>query len=167
MADACSAKDTSQVDAGALVNDRRVTPVPPITSCTGEDWLYLGIVLDLATDIIVGWSMGERQDSALVIRAVMAALGQRDGNGPTLLHSDRGSQFTSEDYQDSLRDHGLVSSMSAVGSCADNAPAEGFFGRLKRERVNRRSDRTRREARADVFDYIEIQHNADRRRSLS
>ena len=132
---------------------------------TGEGWLYLCIVLDLANDVVVGWSMDLRQDRELVIRAVMMALGQRRHCGPTVLHSDRGTQFTSEDYQAFLADHGLVSSMSAVGSCADNAAAEGFFGRLKRERVNRRRYVTRAEARADVFEYIELQHNAEKRRN--
>ena len=131
---------------------------------TGEGWLYLCIVLDLATDLVVGWSMDLRQDRDLVIRAVMMALAQRWGSGPTVLHSDRGTQLTSEDYQAFLADHGLVSSMSAVGSCADNAAAEGFFGRLKRERVNRRRYVTRAEARSDVFEYIERQHNAEKRK---
>lgn len=114
-----------------------------------------------------GWSMGERQNGELVIRTVMAAPGQRDGGAPTLLHSDRGSHVTSEDYLVFRQRHGLVSSMSAVVSCADNAAAEGMFTRLERERVNRRSYPTRQEARADVFDYIERQNHADRRRSLS
>ena len=146
-------------------NARWVTDITYIR--TDEHWLYLCVVLDLATDMIVGWSMGARQDRELVLRAVLMAVGQRDGAGPTILHSDRGAQFTSDEYQRFLRDHGLVSSMSAVGSCADNAAAEGFFGRLKRERVNRRSYRTRREARTDVFDYIERVHNADRRKRLT
>ncbi len=131
---------------------------------TGEGWLYLCIVLDLATDMVVGWSMADRQDRELVIKAVIMALGQREGSAPTFLHTDRGTQFTAEEYQAFLADHQIVSSMSAIGSCADNAPAEGFFGRLKHERVNRRQYRTRSEARSDVFDYIERQHNAERRR---
>ena len=145
-------------------NTRWVTDITYIR--TDESWLYLCVVLDLATDIVVGWSMAARQDRELVLRAILMALGQRPGAGPTILHSDRGAQFTSDEYQRFLRDHGLRSSMSAVGSCADNAAAEGFFGRLKRERVNRRTYRTRAEARTDVFDYIECVHNADRRRRL-
>ncbi len=82
-----------------------------------------------------------------------------------ILHSDRGCQFTSDEYQRFLTGHNLVCSMSAVGSCADNAAAEGFFGILKRERVNRRRYRTRAEARADVFDYIEVFYNRNRRHS--
>lgn len=133
---------------------------------TGEGWLFLCIVLDLATDLVVGWSMATRQNRELVLRAVMAAVRQRDGDGPTVLHSDRGTQYASEDYQAFLADHGLLSSMSAVGSCADNAPAEGFFGRLKRERIYRRRYRTHQQARTDVFEYIEVQHNAERRAQL-
>ncbi len=100
------------------------------------------------------------------MRSVMMALGQREGDGPTVLHSDRGSHLTSDDYQDFLNDNGLVSSMSAVGSCADNAAAEGFFGRLKRERVKRRQYRTRAEAKTDVFDHIECVHNPVWRKRL-
>ena len=81
-----------------------------------------------------------------------------------VLHSDRGCQFTSDEYQRFLKGHQLQSSMSAVGSCADNAAAESFFGMLKRERVNRRQYETRSEARADVFDYIERFHNPRRER---
>jgi putative transposase len=83
-----------------------------------------------------------------------------------ILHSDRGCQFTSDEYQRFLVGHDIVCSMSAVGSCADNAAAESFFGLLKRERVNRRQYRTRAEARADIFDYIERFYNPRRRREL-
>jgi len=85
---------------------------------------------------------------------------------PVILHSDRGCQFTSGEYQRFLKGHNLICSMSAVGSCADNASMEGFFGLLKRERVNRRIYQTRAKARADVFDYIERFHNPRRRRKL-
>ena len=128
--------------------------------------MYLCIVLDLATDVVVGWSMSPCQNTDMVIRAVMMAVSQREGGAKTILHSDRGTQFTSVAYQDYLKGNRLVSSMSAVGSCADNAAAEGFFGRLKRERVNRRRYVTRREAQNDVFDYIERVHNAERRSDM-
>ena len=94
------------------------------------------------------------------------ALWQREDRTPVILHSDRGCQFTSDEYQRFLRGHNLICSMSAVGSCADNAAAESFFGMLKRERVNRRQYRTRSEARADIFDYIERFHNPLKRRRL-
>ena len=133
---------------------------------TGEDWLYLCIVLDLYSDVVVGWSMSHRQDRQLVLQAVLMALWQRSDRSPIILHSDRGTQFTSDEYQRFLKGHNLICSMSAVGSCADNAAVEGFFGRLKRERVNRRAYRNRSEARADVFDYIERFHNPLKRRRL-
>lgn len=133
---------------------------------TAEGWLYLCGVKDLCTDIIVGWSMSHRQTRDLVLQAVLMALWQRPDHSPVILHSDRGCQFTSGEYQRFLKGHNLICSMSAVGSCADNASMEGFFGLLKRERVNRRIYQTRAEARADVFDYIERFHNPRRRRRL-
>ena len=133
---------------------------------TAEHWLYLCVVIDLHSGIIVGWSMSPRQDRQLVIQAVLMALWQRDETTPVILHSDRGCQFTSDEYQRFLKGHNLVCSMSGVGSCADNAAVEGFFGLLKRERVNRRQYLTRGEARADIFDYIERFHNPRKRRQL-
>ncbi len=133
---------------------------------TAEGWLYLSAVKDLHSDAIVGWSMSHRQTRELVLQAVLMALWQRQDRSPVILHSDRGCQFTSGEYQRFLKGHNLIQSMSAVGSCADNAAMEGFFGMLKRERVNRRIYRTRAEARADVFDYIERFHNPRCRRRL-
>ena len=115
---------------------------------------------------MVGWSMSSRQSRELVIRALMSALWQREEGREVIVHSDRGTQFTSEDYQRFLAAHDLRCSMSRVGSCADNAAAEGFFGLLKRDRVHRRRYATRREARADVFDYIERFHNPRMKRRL-
>ena len=133
---------------------------------TVEGWLYLSAVKDLHSGVIVGWSMSHRQTRELVLQAVLMALWQREGRSPVILHSDRGCQFTSGEYQRFLKGHNLICSMSAVGSCADNASMEGFFGLLKRERINRRIYQTRAEARADVFDYIERFHNPRRRRKL-
>ena len=133
---------------------------------TDEDWLYLSAVADLQSGIVVGWSMSHRQTKELVLQAVLMALWQREGRNPVILHSDRGCQFTSGQYQRFLKGHNLICSMSAVGSCADNPAMEGFFGLRKRERVNRRKYRTRAEARADVFDYIERFHNPRRYRQL-
>ena len=110
--------------------------------------------------------MSPHQDRQLVVQAVLMALWQRPDRIPVILHSDRGCQFTSEEYQRFLAAHHITGSMSAVGSCADNAAAESFFGVLKRERVNRQQYRTRAEARADIFDYIERCHNPRQRRRL-
>ena len=143
-------------------NTKWVTDITYIR--TAEGWLYLCVVVDLYSGRVVGWSMSARQDRQLVLQAVLMALWQRPNRRPVILHSDRGCQFTSDEYQRFLKGHQLLSSMSAVGSCADNAAAEGFFGMLKRERVNRRHYSTRAEARADVFDYIERFHNPRRAR---
>jgi len=145
-------------------NTKWVTDITYIR--TAENWLFLCVVIDLYSGIVVGWSMSARQDRQLVLQAVLMALWQRTDRTPVILHSDRGTQFTSDEYQQFLKDHNLICSMSAVGDCADNAAAEGFFGLLKRERVHRRHYRTRAEARSDVFDYIERFHNPRRRRQL-
>ena len=126
---------------------------------TGEGWLYLCAALDLYSGKVVGWSMAPVQDRHLVLKAVMMASWQRSDRSPVILHSDRGTQFTCAEYQQFLKDHHIVSSMSDVGHCGDNAAAEGFFGKLKRERVHRRRYLTLAEARSDVFDYIERFHN--------
>ena len=133
---------------------------------TGEGWLYLCAVLDLYSGKVVGWSMSAIQDRHLVLKAVMMASWQRADRCPVILHSDRGTQFTSTEYQQFLKDHHIVSSMSDVGHCGDNAAAEGFFGKLKRERVYRRLYRTLADARTDVFDYIERFHNTIIQRRL-
>jgi putative transposase len=143
-------------------NTKWVTDITYIR--TAEGWLYLSVVVDLYSGRVVGWSMSARQDTQLVLQAVLMALWQRTDRSLVVLHSDRGCQFTSDEYQRFLKGHQLRSSMSRVGSCADNAAAEGFFGLLKRERVNRRQYQTRAEARADVFDYVERFHNPRRAR---
>ena len=126
---------------------------------TGEGWLYLCAALDLYSGKVVGWSMAPVQDRHLVLKAVMMASWQRSDRSSVILHSDRGTQFTRAEYQQFLKDHHIISSMSDVGHCGDNAAAEGFFGKLKRERVHRRRYLTLAEARSDVFDYIELFHN--------
>ena len=132
-----------------------------------EGKLYLCVVLDLYAKVVVGWSMQIRQDRQMVMRAVEMALGQRENTAPVILHSDRGPQFTSADYQKLLRRHGLLSSMSRVGHCGDNAACEGFFGLLKRERTRQKKYRTRAEIRADVFNYIERFHNPRMQRRVA
>jgi len=150
--------------AATAGNQKWVTDITYIR--TSEAWLYLCVVIDLFHHEVVGWSMSRTQDRSMVINAVLMALWQRKGDDPVVLHSDRGTQFTSDDYQQFLADHNVLCSMSAVGHCADNAAAEGFFGMLKRERVNRRRYATIAEARQDVFDYIERFHNPRVRRRI-
>jgi len=124
------------------------------------------VVIDLFSKLVVGWSMHHRLDRHMVIRAVEMAIWQRRGGWAVILHSDRGCQFTSDDYQRFLAMHALMCSMSAVGHCGDHAACEGFFGVLKRERVNRTIYRTMDAARSDVFDYIERFHNPRMRRRV-
>lgn len=133
---------------------------------TQERWLYLCVVIDLYSGMVIGWSMSSTQDRHLVIQSVLMALWQRHDQAPVILHSDCGCQFTSDDYQRFLTSHHITFSMSAVGSCADNAATEGFFGLLKRERVYRRQYRTLQEARTDIFDYIERFHNPRMKRKI-
>ncbi len=103
----------------------------------------------------------------MVIRAIEMAVWQRQGDGQIVAHSGRGSQFRSFDYQRFLKANNLVSSMSAAGHCGDNAACEGFFGLLKRGRVNRKRYPTRDTARADVFNYIALFHNPRMRRRVA
>ena len=142
-----------------------VTAITEIATLEGKLWLC--VVLDLYSQLIVGWSMHHRQDRQMVIRAVEMAVWQRQGGSPIVLHSDRGSQFRSFDYQRFLKANNLVSSMSAVGHCGDNAACEGFFGLLKRDRINRKRYPTRDTAKADVFNYIEMCHNPRMRRRVA
>jgi len=142
-----------------------VTDITEIATQEGK--LFLCVVIDLHNKLVVGWSMHHRQDRHRVIRAVEMAIWQRQGDWPVILHSDRGSQFVSVDYQQFLSRNTLMCSMSAVGHCGDNAACEGFFGQLKRERVAHRWYRTLDEARADLFDYIERFHNPRMRRRVA
>ena len=146
-------------------NTKWVTDITEVK--TDEGKLYLCVVLDLFNHVVVGWSMHHRQDRKMVLRAVEMAVWQRPEATQAILHSDRGTQFTSGDYQRYLKNNDLWGSMSAVGHCADNAACEGFFGMLKRERVNHRKYRTRDEARADIFFYIERFHNPRMRRRVA
>ena len=139
-----------------------VTDITEIKTDAGK--LYLCIVLDLFDHRVVGGSMHHRQDQQMVIRAVQTAIYQRQGNEPVILHSDRGSQFRSGDYQDYLAANARVCSMSTVGHCGDNAACEGFLGMRKRERIYRTKYPTLEAARADVFEYIERRHNPRIRR---
>lgn len=162
----CGIRNHLKRDFTALEPDTKwVTDITEIATREGK--LFLCVVLDLFSKLVIGWSMHHRQDRHMVIRAVEMALWQRQETAPVILHSDRGSQFTSGDYQRLLKQNNLISSMSAVGHCADNAACEGFFGVLKRDRLNHRRYRTRNEARSDAFDYIERFHNPRMRRRLA
>jgi len=130
---------------------------------THEGWLYLATVLDLFSRQVVGWSMNAQMTTDLVLSALLMALWKRKPAHEVLVHSDQGSQFSSDDWQSFLRAHKLKGSMSRRGNCHDNAVAESFFQLLKRERIKRKIYATRDEARSDVFDYIEMFYNPKRR----
>jgi putative transposase len=132
---------------------------------TGEGWLYLAAVEDLYSRRIVGWSMSERIDSRLVVDALEMALAQRLPGEGLVAHSDRGSQYASDHYQGLLAGHGITCSMSRRANCWDNAPMESFFASLKKELTRGESFATREEARASLFEYIEVFFNRMRRHS--
>jgi putative transposase len=132
---------------------------------TAEGWLYVAVVLDLFSRRIVGWSMRADMTSELVTGALMMAVWRRGRPRSVLHHSDRGSQYGSETFQRLLLENGIECSMSRAGDVWDNAAMESFFSSLKIERVDRKVYRTRDEARADVFDYIERFYNPRRRHS--
>lgn len=132
---------------------------------TREGWLYLAIVEDLYSRLIVGWSMGPTMTSRLVVDALEMAIARRLPDEDLLAHSDRGSQYASEHYQHLLGKHGIECSMSEVGQCWDNAPAESFFATLKKELVHDEDYQTRAEATASIFEYIEVFYNRQRRHS--
>ncbi len=132
---------------------------------TAEGWLYVAVVLDLFSRRIVGWSMRADMTSELVTGALMMAVWRRGRPRSVLHHSDRGSQYGSEAFQRLLVENGIECSMSRAGDVWDNAAMESFFSSLKVERVDRKVYRTRDEARADVFDYIERFYNPRRRHS--
>jgi putative transposase len=165
-------RDPEAMPAPNLLNQDFSSPAPDrkwvsdITYIdTAEGWLYLASVLDLYSRRVVGWAMDEHMQASLVQQAWNMAITQRHPSADLLHHSDQGSQYTSEDFQRLLAQHGITCSMSRRGDCWDNSAIESFFSTLKKERVNRRNYRTRDEARADLFDYVERFYNPRRQHS--
>jgi putative transposase len=132
---------------------------------TAEGWLYVAAVIDLFSRRVVGWSMKAEMTAQLVADALVMAIWRRGRPDALLHHSDQGSQYTSEQFQRLMADNGVVCSMSRSGNVWDNAAMESFFSSLKTERVSKNIYRSRDEARADVFDYIERFYNTVRRHS--
>lgn len=130
---------------------------------TWEGWLYLAVVMDLASRRIIGWTMQRTMHRDLVIQALLSAVWRRRPKGQVLIHSDQGSLYASDDWIRFCDEHNLVRSMSRRGNAYDNVAMESFFASLNKERVRRRTYRTIVEARADVFDYIEVFYNRKRR----
>lgn len=144
-------------------NEKWLTDITYIP--TAEGWLYLAVVLDLYSRRIVGWAMGDRLERHLVIAALQMAVKMRQPPPGLLHHSDRGSQYASDDYQALLTQHQMRCSMSRTGNCYDNAPTESFFGTLKTELVHHCQYQTKAEAKTDIFEYIEVFYNRFRRHS--
>ncbi|HCF8953726.1 TPA: IS3 family transposase [Klebsiella pneumoniae] len=132
---------------------------------TWQGWLYLAVVIDLFARNVVGWSMKPTLSRELALDALLMAVWRRKPEENVIVHSDQGSQYGSDDWQRFCRANNLVPSMSRRGNCWDNAVAESFFSSLKKERIRKRIYKTRDMARADIFDYIEVFYNRNRRHS--
>jgi len=132
---------------------------------TQEGWLYLTVVIDLYSRKVVGWSMNNRMTKNLVIKALEMAIQNRKPSKGLIFHSDRGSQYASHEFQKSLWKHAIRSSMSRKGDCWDNAVAESFFSTLKTELIFHNRYQHRKQAKRDIFEYIEIYYNRIRMHS--
>ena len=129
---------------------------------TEEGWLYLAAIMDLFSRRIVGWAMGNRINRHLPLRALHMAAQRRRPPPGLIHHSDRGNQYASGDYQKALKKYGMICSMSRKGNCYDNAPMESWFHTLKVELVQDQKYATRREAMAEIFEYMEVFYNRQR-----
>jgi len=132
---------------------------------TREGWLYLAILLDLASRYVVGWATSESLEDDLTLAALDRALETRRPAAGLIHHSDRGGQYASHDYVAKLERRGLVASMSRAGNCWDNAPAESFFSTFKLEGMPDEGFATRDQARDAIFEYLEVFYNRKRRHS--
>ena len=132
---------------------------------TREGWLYLAVIIDLYSRAVIGWAMHKRMKTELVTDALKMALMRRKVRSSLLLHSDQGSQYAAADYRAMLAENGIECSMSRKGNCWDNAVAESFFHTLKTELVHHKDYRSRADAKASIFEYIEVFYNRQRRHS--
>lgn len=145
-------------------NQKWVTDITYIP--TVEGWLYLAVVMDLYSRKIIGWAMSDRMKDSLVINALKMAVFRRKVRSNALLHSDRGSQYASDSFQQLLRQNRITCSMSRKGNCWDNAAMESFFHTLKTECIYHEKYLTRDDAKKSVFDYIEVFYNRQRKHSF-
>lgn len=129
---------------------------------TRSGWLYLAVLLDLYSRRVIGWAMGAKPDQHLALEALQMALVSRRPHQGLLHHTDQGATYTSVAYQHRLAEHGIAASMSRKGNCYDNAVAERFFSTLKNDLVHERDYHTREEARAEIFEFIEVFYNRQR-----
>ena len=145
------------------VNEKWVTDVTFVR--TGEGWLYLASMIDLFNREVVGWAMGENNDTVLTLNALDMALEFHNPPVGLIHHSDRGSNYTAKDYREALSDRGIECSMSRKGNCWDNAVAESFFATIKKELIHRNKFATSRQAVTAIFEYIEVFYNRVRKHS--
>jgi putative transposase len=141
-------------------NEKWLTDITYIP--TAEGWLYLSVVLDLYSRLVVGWAMESYLTDRLTRKAFEMALAYRQPLPGLLHHSDRGSQYASSDYQHLLTNHEALASMSRTGNVYDNAPMESFFATLKKDLIHHRNYDTRQQAKADIFEYLEVFYNRQR-----
>ena len=149
--------------SASSVNEKWVTDVTFVP--TDEGWLYLASMIDLYNREVIGWAMGENNDTALTLAALDMALEFNNPPEGLTHHSDRGCNYTAKDYRQALADRGIQSSMSRKGNCWDNAVAESFFATIKKELIHRYKFKTRRQAAAAIFEYIEVFYNRVRMHS--
>lgn len=149
----------NQEFSAAFPNQKWVSDITYIG--TAEGWLYLAVVMDLYARLVVGWAMGEQMDAGLVEGAWQMALLNREPAAGLLHHSDRGSQYTSEEYRGQLANLECQVSMSRTGNCYDNAAMESFFATLKTECANKVFN-SKLEASTAIFEYIEGWYNRQR-----
>lgn len=134
---------------------------------TGSGWTYLAVIVDLFSRRVVGWALNDNMRAELVLKALEMAVGQRQNVSGLIFHSDRGSQYASQDYQAALKASGITPSMSRKGDCWDNAVAESFFATIKRELVSKRYWLNLKAARLAIHEYIEAFYNGRRKHSTN
>ena len=129
------------------------------------EWMHLAVILDLFSRQIVGWAVDETMTTELILEAFNMAVARRDVTPGLILHSDRGVQYRSGEYQQALQEHDITPSMNRKGNCWDNAVMESFFSRLKVELIYAEDYKTRSEVHTGLFEYIEVFYNRIRRHS--
>lgn len=149
-----------QVFVASAVNRIWVGDLTAIATRRG--WLYLAVLLDLYSRRVIGWAMSAKPDQHLAIAALQMALVSRRPHQGLMHHTDQGATYTSVAYQHRLAEYGIAASMSRKGNCYDNAVAESFFSTLKNDLVHERDYQTREEARAEIFEFIEVFYNRQR-----
>ena len=158
------ANELDRVFQASAPNEKWVTDVTFVP--TQEGWLYLAPIIDLFNREVVGWAMGDQNDTELTLSALDMALTRHKPPQGLLHHSDRGSTYTAREYRKALNRNGIRCSMSRKANCWDNSVAESFFATIKKDLIYRHNFKTRREAAAAIFEYIEVFYNRVRLHSL-